>query len=167
MTSIPVTLNPRTSLIFEYAWGASLSMEMLSQWANRLLEQGICTDSIVHAALNPDAASTKVLPNLLAICRELEIETNSGWSHLREQATLEEYVNGHFSPEYVLWACNDFRKTTGFSEQLELRTTLEKNGDESHAFRGLDSGISGEELLEACKRHLLANGVVRSTTPSE
>lgn len=149
-------------MILEHAGSKSLSSRSLSKWADRLLSLGIATDAIVEAAVNHDLAPEKIKLTLIKICVDLGLEVERGFNQLAEDAYLQEYVSGHFTAPHVLFCCDQFRIRSGFPEQLTA-SFLYDNGEETVTYKGLETGVTGEELNDLCLRHLKKNGISRSS----
>ena len=158
---IPITSRIRSSQLFEQAARTSISAQDLSVWSDDLLSLGLVSDAIVKSACNPDYSVTKTHDLLCEICNDLEIDTAPGFEQLKEIAIIEEYRNGHFTPPHILFACNIFRRQTGFPEQLHAKFVYD-DGIETVTYHGLHSGITGHALETACVDHLTKHKIIRN-----
>lgn len=147
-------------MMLDYAAMKSLNSDLIKVWADQLLNIGIATDSVVDAAVGSSIPPEKIDGTFQKICVEVGIDLANGFIDAKEAAYIDEYRAGFYKAAHILHACNRFRKSTGFPEMIEARCKWDGN-KETVTYRGLESGMTGDELDEMCKRHLAANGIER------
>lgn len=156
----PITNNPKTSMMLDYATMKSLNGDLIKAWADQLLNIGIAPESVVDAAVGSSIPPEKIDETFQKICDDVGIDIENGFVDAKEAAYIDEYRAGFYKAPHVFHVCNRFRKSTGFPEMVEACFKWDGN-KEIVTYRGLETGMTGDELDELCKRHLAANGIER------
>lgn len=149
-------------MMLDYATMKSLNGDLIKAWADQLLSIGIATNSVVDAVVGSGIPPEKIDETFQTICDEVGIGLKNGFIDAKEAAYIDEYRAGFYKAPHVLHVCNRFRESSGFPEMIEARYNWDGN-KEIVTYRGLETGMSGDELDELCKRHLAANGIERKS----
>jgi hypothetical protein len=123
----------------------TLKGQMLCDWAEALIINGIETDTIIEALGNPDMHWERVNRLFDLICEDIGIckEFRTDMIPLLfEEAVIEEYRHGYRSAGELLHRNDNLRKRIGLPEQVMLRIMEDNNdGTNDSGFYSLHSRV--------------------------
>lgn len=163
--TMPVTSDPRASLVIDYAVMKSLSSDLLKAWANQLLNLGIASDRVVDVAVGSDIPPEKLDDVFRELCGEVGIDLSNGLIAAKEAAVIDEYRSGFYKAPHVLHVCNHLRETSGFPEMITARLVWDGT-KESATYTGMESGMTSSDLETLCEQHLASHGIERTPKDS-